>query len=306
MEPVRTHTVVARDGWRLSVRDVGPEVPQGAVVVAGHAMMVDGRTILRDDRPCLGWTLAAAGHRVLVPDLRGHGDSGPTPAEGGRWTYDDLVADVACYLDLAQRLAPGVPVGFVGHSLFGHVSLAAAGTRPDVFRWPDVCGIVALGVDVWLPGAEPDPFVRAVKHLALRVSGRLVRSLGRFPSRALRIGSCDEPAAYWAGFDRLLSDGYVGDDGTDYAAAMTQVSVPVLHVVSHGDRFLARPASALALTRRVPQAEVEVVGRRGHVGATGPGHMALVTDPTASRPVWHRIASWLRRKADAARAAAAA
>ncbi len=303
VEPVRTHVVRAPDGWRLSVRDVGPKAPTGAVVVAGHAMMVDGRTILRDDRPCLGWTLAAAGHRVLVPDLRGHGASGPAADAGGRWTYDDLVRDVAVYLDLARRLCPGVPVALVGHSLFGHVALAAAGVDPARLAWPGVCGIVALAADVWLPGSEPAPRVRRLKDAALAASGWLARRLGRFPARRLRLGTCDEAAAYWAAFDRLRVRGYVGDDGTDYAAAMARVGVPVLHVLSHGDRFLARPASAVALTRPVPQAEVVVVGRTvGPVGM-GPGHMALVTDPRAGRPVWHVISTWIDRRARAARRA---
>ena len=303
MEPVRSHVITARDGWRLHVRDVGPLDGPGAVVVAGHAMMVDGRTLLRDDRPCLAWTLAAAGHRVLVPDLRGHGASGPTAAEGGRWTYEDLVGDVYEYVALAAQLAPGRPVALVGHSLFGHVSLVAAGLDPARIAWPRVCGLVALAADVWLPGAEAGAVVEWAKDRLIGVSSRVARRLGRIPARALRLGTCDEPADYWCFFERVRAGRFAAPEGTDYLAAMRRVSVPVLHVVSHGDHLLARPSSARALSARVPRADLLEVGRRAGPVGFGPGHVQIVTDPAAGRPVWHRIGAWIRRQADAARRA---
>ena len=67
--PPREHLLETPDGWRLSVLDVEPTTPAQGLVVAGHAMMVDRRTLFRVGRPSLVATLAAAGIRVLVPDL---------------------------------------------------------------------------------------------------------------------------------------------------------------------------------------------------------------------------------------------
>ena len=76
------HRVRAPDGWLLDVLDLEPRGPARGLVVAGHAMMVDRRTY-RPGRAGLARTLVDAGFRVLLPDLRGHGRSGPTPREGG-------------------------------------------------------------------------------------------------------------------------------------------------------------------------------------------------------------------------------
>ncbi|QYN18798.1 alpha/beta fold hydrolase [Amycolatopsis sp. DSM 110486] len=68
-----------------------------------------------------------AGHRVLAPDLRGHGRSS-APAWG--YTPQEFAADLAGLLD---QLGTG-PVVAVGHSLGGNVVSALAVARPDLVR----------------------------------------------------------------------------------------------------------------------------------------------------------------------------
>ncbi len=70
-----------------------------------------------------GWlpALLAAGYRVIRPDWRGHGASGPMPA-GGRWSTDGLVDDVEAVL-----AAEGVGAcHLVGESWGGAMMLALA------------------------------------------------------------------------------------------------------------------------------------------------------------------------------------
>ncbi|MGP4047618.1 alpha/beta fold hydrolase [Streptomyces sp. 2A115] len=66
-------------------------------------------------------------HRVIVPDLRGHGRS-PKPARG--YGPGDFAADLA---ELLNRLAPG-PVVAVGHSMGGQAVTALAVEHPDLVR----------------------------------------------------------------------------------------------------------------------------------------------------------------------------
>lgn len=68
--------------------------------------------------------LLRAGVAVLWFDQRGHGQSGPTPAQGGRWDYDDLVADAGVVAEYLRTRLPGARRVAIGHSLFGHVALA--------------------------------------------------------------------------------------------------------------------------------------------------------------------------------------
>src|SRR5436309_4829166 len=83
------------------------------------------------------WTelapLLARRHRVLVPDLPGHGGSSALPAVSGLEPYADRVALVA---EREQML----PAPVVGHSLGGMVVLRLALRRPE-----DVTGIVLAG-----------------------------------------------------------------------------------------------------------------------------------------------------------------
>ena len=66
-------------------------------------------------------------HRVIVPDLRGHGRS-PRPPSG--YGPRDFATDLA---DLLGRLAPG-PVVAVGHSMGGQVVTALAVEHPHLVR----------------------------------------------------------------------------------------------------------------------------------------------------------------------------
>ena len=295
----REHWIAADDGWSLLVREAAPARPARGTVIAGHAMMVDGRTILREDRPCLAESLRAAGLRVLVPDQRGHGRSGPRAADGGRWTYDDLVADTAAYLRLAQSIDPAAPVALLGHSLFAHTALAWLGQHPDA----PVRAHVALAMDVWNLRFEPSLRRRLAKRLAAALTREITRRVGFAPARRLRFGSDDEAAAYWESMRPwLLADRWCSAAGVDYHRGLARVRCPVLHVVSDGDRLFACPAAALNFSAPLPRREVWHLGwhrpaDRPELAALAPDHMAIVTDP-ASRPLWEALAAWLCARLD--------
>ena len=72
--------------------------------------------------------LAAAGLRVLAPDLRGFGD-GARIAPGGYYHFPDYVPDVA---DLVEALVPPAsPLVVVGHSMGGTVATLYSGSFPE-------------------------------------------------------------------------------------------------------------------------------------------------------------------------------
>lgn len=298
-----TRTLRAADGWRLSVLDIEPAGPARGVVIAGHAMMVDRRTLARDDRPCLAGALAAAGLRVLVPDLRGHGRSGPGAGEGADWSYDQLVEDTAVYVDLARALAPELPIATLGHSLFGHTALAWLARTPAA----PVAAHVALAVDVWRPGDEDRPLHRLVKRAALRGLAGIVRRAGLAPVRRAGFGSADEAYSYIRDFTAWQTLGaWRARDGFDYGAGLARIACPVLHVLSEGDRLLASPRAAERLTAAAPRRELWRLPDAAPpaLARLRPDHMGVVTDP-ASAPLWDAVATWLVRALPAATPAAA-
>jgi predicted alpha/beta hydrolase len=283
------HRIAAPDGWVLDVLDLEPATTARGLVIAGHAMMVDRRTF-RAGRPGLAQTLVDAGFRVLLPDLRGHGRSGPTPRAGGDWSYDQLVADTAVYLQLARSLAPQLPVALLGHSLFAHTSLAWLGQHPDA----PVAAHVALAMDVWLRACEPSRARWLVKRGVMATAARIAATHGHFPAKQLRLGNMDESAGYWRDIaDNVRAGHWLARDGTDYHAGLARVRCPCLHVVSVRDRLFARPASALRLTAGIARREVWQLGRDPELARLRPDHMGVLTG--ASEPLWRAVAAWLDR-----------
>jgi len=281
--------VETADGWSLGVRVHRVPEPRG-VLVLGHAMMVDGRSVDRPPSGGLASFLAGEGWEVWVPDLRGRGLSGPTVAEGGSWGYDDLVRHDLPALVAAARASVAGPCWVVGNSLTGHVSAAAAGTGAYVDP-PD--GHVFFSVNTWVAALEPSPWLRIRKGLGSAFFGLLARVLGRIPARLLRVGPVDEAGGYGRDLHRFWTRGWGSREGVDYLASLGTVTTPVLALLGRADRYLAAPVAARAWAECFGG---EVVVRelgRGDEGLTfDPGHMTLVTDPR-SRPAWEIAARFL-------------
>jgi pimeloyl-ACP methyl ester carboxylesterase len=106
-------------GVTLACRDVGD--PDARPVVLLHAL---GNTGATWDR--LVSVLAGRGHRVIAPDLRGHGDS----SQPGEYSFELIRDDVLMLLDhlALDRL------DLVGHSMGGHVASLIAQLQPERVR----------------------------------------------------------------------------------------------------------------------------------------------------------------------------
>ncbi|HSN92479.1 MAG TPA: alpha/beta fold hydrolase, partial [Anaeromyxobacteraceae bacterium] len=285
-EPFET---VCGDGWRLRGEWVLPADPC-AVAIVGHAMLVDRRTLDRPRGRGLVSVLAARDIAVLWPDLRGHGQSGPSASEGGDWGYDDLVEmDVPALVRTAQARFRGIPVYAVGHSLFGHVSLAYAARHPSV----PLAGIALLSCNMPNPEWRRRRTSRLVKGALTEVLTGVGRIVGRFPARRLRIGSNDESLGYVRDLARCWRVGdWQARDGFSYYAALPNVRTRVRAWVGAGDRLMSSPADARGFVAPLPGARLDVVGRQTGL-PFDPGHMGTVLDERA-RPVWEQIAAFVR------------
>jgi predicted alpha/beta hydrolase len=265
-------------------------IPDGAraVCIAGHAMMVDRRTLDRPRGQGLVSHLVSRGIAVVWPDLRGHGESGPTASDGADWSYDDLVADVPRLFSFARTRFPGLRLGALGHSLFAHVTLAHLGRCPD----EPLDALVTLACNVANPTWSSRPVTRLLKLAGTQLMGTLTQLSGHLPVRRLRFGSADESSGYVTDMlagSRALD--WRARDGWSYWEALPRVRTPLLAIASRGDTYYAPPADVHDLARQVPRSRTFIVGKDGGL-AFDPGHMALVLDPRC-RPVWDLAADFL-------------
>jgi len=280
---VRTDDGVALRG---DVREpIGKE--RAGVAILAHAMMARRGEF---ERAGFAKFLPARGWRTIAFDFRGHGDSGTPAARGGTWTYDDLVTrDLPAVVAAVRARAKKLPVVVVGHSLGGHVVLAAQGTGRIAAD-----AIVGLASNVWLRDFEPSRAAWLMKRATMALVRRTCERRGYFPARVLRMGSDDEASAYFAALVRATEENqWRSDDGVDYKAALANVTIPVLSLASDGDLLNCRPICAerfhslCAGPRRFERI------RRADDGGRAPGHMEIVTTDRA-QSAWARTEAWMR------------
>jgi predicted alpha/beta hydrolase len=289
---VETLDVRTADGWSLRADVREPkQVPIGVVVLA-HALMARRSEFDRPSGAGLASFLVERGWRVVAFDFRGHGDSGPAPHEGASFGYDDFVTrDWPAIADFARSCAVRKrPPVLLGHSLGGHTALAAQGTGAIEGH-----AIVGLGAAPWLPQFEPSRAQWAAKRAAFAAAVAVCRRVGRFPARALRVGSDDVSRGCFEDFERFARTGaWTSADGrVDYLASLGRVRVPVLQVVSEGDRRECRPecGERLAALCGGPHEVLRITSADD--GGRPPGHMGMVISRRV-RGTWDRVERWMR------------
>ena len=283
----------------VALRAVVDDPPEGVTLrgtcVMAHAMFARKTEFGRRERPGFAQACAASGWRTIAFDFRGHGES--SLAKGApEWGYDDLVRlDLPAVVDCARARSEDKPVIVLGHSLGGHVALAAQGSGKMAAD-----GIVVVATNLWLRELETSRVRWAAKVALMRVMEESVARIGLLPARQLRMGSDDASGRFVRDLLRFKRDSWKSDDGRDdYLASLARVLVPVCAVSSAGDRVMCHPASADAFARRC-SGPVELVHvTRSDDGRRAPGHMDLVTTDRARTKLLAALA-WVEARATVA------
>jgi predicted alpha/beta hydrolase len=279
---------------RAMVHDPPEGIALRGTCVMAHAMFARKSEFGRRDRPGLAQAYAAAGFRTIAFDFRGHGES-TLPRGAEEWTYDDLVRrDLPAVFDCARSRSEDRPVLVVGHSLGGHVALAAQGSGKIAAD-----GIIAIAANVWIRELETSRARWAVKLALARVMEEAVARLGRLPARRLRLGSDDASAAFVRDLLRFIHDGSwkSADGADDYLASLARVVVPVCAVSSENDHVTCHPASAEAFAQRCSGPREMLRIARSDDGRRAPGHMEIVTTDRARVPLLAALA-WVESQLD--------
>lgn len=206
--------------------------------------------------------LLAPHHRVVRPDLRGHGDSGG-PLDPTGYAAETVGADL---LRLTESLGLE-DVLVVAHSFGGTCALLAALERPDAFR-----GIVL--VNSWTFGMPEQGRSRTLQYLdAISKRGILgiydmTPALRRnHPTEGSRYDDPVFSAARRSERAKVRSEAYVAIaeqnlDRPSFHEELHNLTIPTLLVVGDGDSVM-RPAMDF-LHALVKQSEFVVLPRSGH------------------------------------------
>jgi pimeloyl-ACP methyl ester carboxylesterase len=149
-------TYLASDGLTLHYTEHGEHTRHGRVVLALHGFTVDSR--INFVRSGLLDALLRAGHRVVLPDARGHGGS-DKPTDPARYTRAQMRDDVRA---LADHLGLE-SYSLVGYSMGGQSAMRLAATDPRVER-AVLIGLGHNGVD-----DDVDDSWRARRHRMIAV-----------------------------------------------------------------------------------------------------------------------------------------
>lgn len=186
--------------------------PEGAIAFTDSGsgplvVAVPGMGDVRSTYDDVAGALVAAGYRVVVADLRGHGDSGTTfTAHGDDATGADLLA-------LVEHLDAG-PAVLLGNSMGASSAVWAAAERPDLVR-----GLVLIS-----------PFLRETTSPATQ---RLLRAL----YRVLFAGPWG--AAVWASYYSSITKGRRSPRHAEHVAAVREAMRRPGHLRSFRELALA-------------------------------------------------------------------
>lgn len=256
-----------------------------AVVVCAHAMMVDLRTF---EKSGFAQALVSRGYAVFLFNFRGRDPHGPKD-----WCYDDLVQlDVPAVVATVTVQYPNVSCVWLGHSLGGHVGLAAH--RYDSLRVFQA--MVLISTNVWLPSLEHNRVRRLRKALYMLFGRIVVALLGTIPVKKMGFGTVDEGPTYlknlisWWRRDKWSSE----VDGASYVSFLKGLSCPILSVVGAQDRLEAHPEATRAfLSSFEPENSTLIIADKQWTDGRAPAdHMSLITSKHSS-PGWQRICDWL-------------
>jgi pimeloyl-ACP methyl ester carboxylesterase len=243
--------VVHNQGVDLFYEDTGAGFP----VVLGHSFLCSGK-MWREQVPALSAT-----GRVINPDLRGHGRSGPATRPFSLYDALSDVITILDHLDIRRAVWCGLSIG-------GMVALRAALTCPE-----RVAGLILLDTDA---GAES-----TLRKLEYRTMGTGASVLGLRPflpaivrlmfgatTRRQNPKLVSEWKTYFASLHvpSLLCclNALVRRDSL--LDRLEEISVPALVLVGEEDRSLPEPLSR-RIHDRLGHSTFDVIPRAGHLSS---------------------------------------
>lgn len=201
-------------------------------------------------------------HRVIVPDLRGFGESPPGSLTGGV-PMERYADDVAELLD--ELGAP--PAVIAGHSMGGYVALAFARRHAE-----RLAGLVLVATRAVADSAEVAAGRRVTAEKVLAEGGQGMAALIEGMVPKLVAPGTDDPDLLESVRVAMASaspEGTIGAllgmaERSDSTAMLPEIDVPTL-VITGAEDTLIPVAESEAMAEAIPGAELVVLAGAGHL-----------------------------------------
>jgi pimeloyl-ACP methyl ester carboxylesterase len=286
--PIKEFDVQGQD-VRLNVLEIGS--PEGLPVVCIHGLRDSAHALT----PIFEGAWQTPPYRVLLPELRGHGTSGPTSA----YAMSNFILDVFDVLDQA-----GVnEVALFGHSLGGHIVTKLAAMWPERVRALIIVeglgpptrpqeGDERLEVQAYRRMLEQRAQIRIPKPMPdlAEAARRLKRNNPRLdPAEAMRLAphltrnAPEGRGLIWA-FDTRAASVFVGNSHRENQKFWRQVQAPTC--IISGDlayEYWGREMSAESYTGKFAEGElmsrIHQFKHQEHHEFDQSGHMVHYDEP---------------------------
>lgn len=239
----KTMLATSDDGTRIAYEVHGDGIP---------ILLLHGFSDSRASWSAAGYTddLVSNGHRVVLIDARGHGES-DRPIDPRAYSGRNLLADLAAVMD-ALQLRRAAAMGF---SMGGVSALVAAAFLPR-----HISPVVAIGAH---------PFAEDLSWLRDLMAGGIE---GWIAAVEANVGGLDpDTRARMTANDKDALLAALAADRDDFSATLSASAVPVLALLGDGD---PRHAAAQPM-RRMPHVEVLTLAGTDHFGSFLAGRNAL-------------------------------
>lgn len=198
-------------------------------------------------------------HRVICPDIRGHGRS---EIPHGPLSMSDLAADAARVID---EMASG-PVVWVGLSIGGMVGQELALQHPD-----KLTALVLANTTSGYPEAGRQALDERVATVQRQGLGAISEAtMARFFTASFRQGQAAAVARHQRLFEAMDPEGYTlaaaAVRGMDTTARLPQIAVPTLVIAGAQDESIPRQMTDM-LAQHIPGAQLQTLEGAAHLSA---------------------------------------
>lgn len=198
-------------------------------------------------------------HRILAPDLRGHGR---TEAPPGPYAMEQMADDLRALIEARQC----GPVMIIGHSMGGYIALAFMRRYPHLLR--------GLGLICARAGADTPEGKINRENLALRVEQEGSKAVvdAMFPKMLAPSTYAEQPelsdsirrmmlAIPVAGIAGALRGMALRADSNDF---LPSIKVPTL-IITGADDQLISPKESENMAKQIPDATLHIIPSAGHL-----------------------------------------